>query len=138
MITEDGLFKLEQLYSLPYEKKDNVWVSITIERSLAVLEVARTVYTGFDFLSDVGGLSGILVSSLVLFVGAWNHNAFDNFMSANLFRVMKPPPTWFGNRAMKKNPDTELIGKERIELKARPNCLDLIKSLLPKKLQCCR
>ena len=39
MIEEDGLFKLEQLYSLPYEKPDNVWVSITLERSLTILEV---------------------------------------------------------------------------------------------------
>ena len=39
MIEKDGLFKLEQLSNLPYEKPDNVWVSITVERSLAVNEV---------------------------------------------------------------------------------------------------
>ena len=56
-----GLFKLEQITTYPYEKKDNVWISVTVERNLAMTEFERTIYTGFDFLSDVGGLSGILV-----------------------------------------------------------------------------
>ena len=75
---------------------------------------------------------------MVLFVGAWNHNSFNNFMSVNLFRVMKPPPTWFTKNKMKDGANPDVIGKERIELKARPNCIDFIKQFLPKLCHCCR
>lgn len=85
-----GLFKLEQMGSWPYEKDDNVWISINIERCLSLHKIERCVYNSFDFLSDVGGLSGILVSGLWFFVNAWNHNSFDNFMVANLFKMKKP------------------------------------------------
>jgi len=53
---ESGLFKLDPLSLLPYEKKDDVWVSVTLERGLGLTEYSRTTYTGFDFISDVGGL----------------------------------------------------------------------------------
>lgn len=75
---------------MPYEKDDHVWLSLTIERSLNMQFVERTVYTGFDFLSDVGGLSGILVSALVVFVNAWNYAAFDNYMVTNLYKMKEP------------------------------------------------
>ena len=88
--TIDGLFKLEQMGAWPYEKDDNVWVSVNIERDLNMNAFERTVYTSFDFLSDVGGLSGILVSGLWIFVNAWNYNSFDNYMVSNLFKMKKP------------------------------------------------
>ena len=33
-----GLFKLEQITTYPYEQKNNVWVSVTVERNLANTE----------------------------------------------------------------------------------------------------
>ena len=89
-IDVQGLFKLEPMQGRSYEKDDNVWVSVTIERSLTMVAFERTVYTTFDFLSDVGGLAGILVAGLMLFVKAWNHNSFDNFMVSNLFKMKEP------------------------------------------------
>ena len=86
----EGLFHLEQMVTMPYEKNDHVWLSLTIERSLSMQSIERTVYTGFDFLSDVGGLSGILVSALVVFVNAWNYAAFDNYMVTNLYKMKEP------------------------------------------------
>lgn len=74
----------------PYEKDDNVWVSVNIERDLNMNAFERTVYTSFDFLSDLGGLSGILVSGFWIFVNAWNYNSFDNYMVTNLFKMKKP------------------------------------------------
>lgn len=88
-IEKDGLFKLEQLQDRPYEKEDDVWVSVTIERSLTTIAFERQVYNMFDFLSDVGGLSGILVYGLAIFVKAWNYNRFDNFMVTNLYKMKK-------------------------------------------------
>ena len=42
--------------ALPYEKDDNVWISLTVERDLSLRVLSRNIYTGFDFLSDIGGL----------------------------------------------------------------------------------
>ena len=56
MIEKKHLFRLERQYPMPYEKFDNTWVSITIERALDVMFYERQVYTVFDMLSDVGGL----------------------------------------------------------------------------------
>ena len=86
-----GLFKLEQITTYPYEKKDNVWISVTVERNLAMSELQRTIYTAFDFLSDVGGLSGILMSVLAIVVGLWNYNSFENLMASHLFKFRRRP-----------------------------------------------
>ena len=36
---ETGLFSLDPLSLYPYEKKDNVWVSVTLERNLDLIEL---------------------------------------------------------------------------------------------------
>ena len=33
-----GLFKIEQITTYPYEKRDNVWISVTLERNLSMTE----------------------------------------------------------------------------------------------------
>mmetsp|Transcript_7918 Transcript_7918/g.9119 ORF Transcript_7918/g.9119 Transcript_7918/m.9119 type:complete len:84 (+) Transcript_7918:74-325(+) len=71
---------------MPYEKKDNVWISITIERGLGLTEYSRTTYTGFDLISDVGGLQGFTVGFLAFVVSVWNSKYFDNTMATNLFK----------------------------------------------------
>ena len=40
-IEMDGLFRLENKERLPYEEKDNTWVSITIEMSQDILQYER-------------------------------------------------------------------------------------------------
>ena len=47
----------------------------------------RTVYTLFDLLSDIGGLSGILISLFFLIVSTWNHNKFANMLVSKLFKI---------------------------------------------------
>ena len=59
---------------LPYEHFDNTWISLTIEMDLNRVDYSRTRYTFFELLSDVGGLSGMLVSIFAVFMGAWNFN----------------------------------------------------------------
>jgi len=60
--------------SLPYENEDDVWIGVTIERDLDLKLMNRTIYTGFDFLSDIGGLQGMIYSFLGVFVLIWNTN----------------------------------------------------------------
>ena len=89
-IEMDHLFRLSEQKSLPYEKFDNTWVSVTLEMNLDLIHYERQVYTVFDMLSDVGGLSGLFVSSFAMLVGLWNFNSFDNFMVSRLFKIKKP------------------------------------------------
>lgn len=88
-IDMSGLFRLEMQTILPYEEFDNTWVSVTIERNLNVMHYERKVYTAFDMLSDIGGLTGIIATLFGLINATWNYNAFDNFMVSRLFKIKK-------------------------------------------------
>ena len=48
--------------------------------------IERTGYTVLDILSDVGGLQGILVSVIFLFLSVLNHNDLDNYLVSKLFK----------------------------------------------------
>ena len=62
-------------------------MSITIEMDTGLMTYERTVYTLFDLLSDIGGLSGILISLFFLIVSTWNHNKFANMLVSKLFKI---------------------------------------------------
>jgi len=103
---------MEQITTFPYEKKDNVWICVTLERNLAMTEFSRTIYTAFDFLSDVGGLSGILMSFLAISVGLWNYNSFENAMASHLFKF-------------RRRPEEKSSAGSNIKPSVSPNCLDI-------------
>lgn len=109
------------MFPLAYEKKDNVWISVTIERNLDKAEYSRAIYTGFDFLSDVGGLSGLLMSFVALFVAAWNFNSFDNYMASHLFKIKRS-----GSEIKSGGPENEPIRPGVL-----PNCREYWESWLP-------
>ena len=85
------LFTVVQLANLPYEWPDNVHLMLTIEVDLSLLVYERTIYTMFEMLSDVGGLSGIFMSIFSVFIAVWNFNTLDNFMVSRLYKVQKTP-----------------------------------------------
>ena len=76
--------------AMPYETIDNIWVMLTIERDLDLMHHERFVYTFFDLLSDIGGLSGILTMILASVSSMWNFNSFDHYMMSRLFKIKKP------------------------------------------------
>jgi len=41
-----------------------------------------------DFISDVGGIQGVLVSAASLFLAIWTHNDFDDFMVTRLYKAL--------------------------------------------------
>lgn len=86
---EENLFRIEQLPNMSYEKDDNAWISISFERNLDKKELSRAIYTGFDFLSDMGGLIDILFILTTIFVNAWNYNAIENTLASKIYD-MKP------------------------------------------------
>ena len=85
----EDLFSLQKKEVMPYEKFDNTWVSVTFEMDLSLITYERNVFTLFDMLSDIGGLSGILMTTFGVFTALWNYNAFDNMMASSLFKVTK-------------------------------------------------
>ena len=54
--------------------------------SLDQILIERTGYTVLDILSDVGGLQGIFVSVIMLFLSVLNHNDLDNYLVSKLFK----------------------------------------------------
>ena len=74
---------------MPYERVDSTWISVTVEMDLSLVTYERTIFTLFDMLSDIGGLSGILMTTFGVFTAMWNYNAFDNMMASSLFKVTK-------------------------------------------------
>ena len=81
------LFRVEKYDTIPYEKFDDTWVSVTVNRDLDITAYERKVYTFVDALSDIGGLKAILFSVLAVLSSTWNYNAFDNFMVSRLFKI---------------------------------------------------
>ena len=47
----------------------------------------RTIYSGLDFLGDIGGLAGILYSMGQAMLGLLSGNGLMQFLSTELFRV---------------------------------------------------
>ena len=47
--------------------------------------VQRTGYTLLDVLSDVGGLQGILLSAIVLFLSIVNYGYLDSYLVSKTF-----------------------------------------------------
>lgn len=57
---------------LPYERDDNVWVSITVEMDRDLTTYERTVYNLLDLLADIGGLMGSLFVFCNFIAAVWN------------------------------------------------------------------
>ena len=78
---EDGtVFSLEEMSIRSYEKDKHVQTDIRIEMNLSEMTVARDGYTFLDFLSDIGGMQGLLISAVAYFLFFWNYNFFDNYI----------------------------------------------------------
>ena len=67
-------FKIEPFKS--YEKDYDVQVDITIEMDLNLTVVAREGYTVLDWVSDIGGMQGMLLGFFAFMVAFWNYNQF--------------------------------------------------------------
>ena len=62
-------------------------MDLTIEMNMNQTTMARSVYNTLDVLSDVGGIQGIVMSGIGLFLGIWNYNNFDNYMASHLYKI---------------------------------------------------
>ncbi len=67
---------------MPYEKETHVRMDITVEMNLNQKTISRDGYTSLDFLSDIGGMQGMLVSFGAIFLIFWNHNQLENYIAS--------------------------------------------------------
>ena len=51
--------------------------------------IARDGYTILDFLSDIGGILGLLISGITYILVSWNYNYFENFLVTRLFKLQR-------------------------------------------------
>ena len=73
-LEDASIFKLDMLPIRPYEKDYIVKVEITVEMNLSQLVIARAGYNILDYLSDIGGMQGMLISGVAFFLAFWNFN----------------------------------------------------------------
>ena len=86
-LEDTSVFRLESLPTKSYEKDNDVQLDITVEMNLNQLVIAREGYTMLDFLSDTGGMQGLLISGATLVIGIWNYHNLDNFVVSKLFKL---------------------------------------------------
>ena len=114
IIELDDLTKLEieesfvwkQIRSIPYEFPDAIHSAVAIELDLSLNTVERSVYTYVDLLSDVGGIQGIMVSTIALIVSYTSINSFDNYLVQKLYKFPEPTKGPDGEAAIKEVPLT--------------------------------
>ena len=87
MFEDSKVFKLEQFPTRSYEKDYVTQMDITIEMNLNQLIIERVVYSSLDFLSDIGGVLSILVSTGAIFCAVWNYRHLENYMVSRLFKL---------------------------------------------------
>ena len=83
------IFKLELDPLRPYEKDYIAQMDFTVEMNLSQMQIARAGYTFLDWLSDIGGMQGMLMSGIAMFLAIWNFNSLENHMVTRLFRMEK-------------------------------------------------
>jgi hypothetical protein len=127
----DYLFEVKRMTSLPYEWDDNVWLSITVEVDFDVITYEREVYTSLQLLSDIGGLSGILMTIAAALMVLWNYQSFDNYLVSRLFRIRKPEE----EVAKRSNYFNQ---SQYITLSKYPKFGELVRKCCPSFMCCCR
>ncbi len=88
-LESESIFKLESQPLLSYEKDYDTQVDITVEMNLDQVVIARAGYTVLDWISDIGGMQGMLISFIAWLIAIWNHNMFDNHMVTRLYKIQK-------------------------------------------------
>ena len=60
--------------------------------NLNMLETEREVYSGLDWIGDMGGLLDGLNAICVLFLGLVNYNLYSSYMVSQLFQSQTKEP----------------------------------------------
>lgn len=88
-LADDRIFMLQKEPLMSYEKSKDVQVDFTIEMNLSQKVIARSGYTALDWISDIGGMQGMLISFVAIFIAFWNHNMIENHLVSRLFKIKR-------------------------------------------------
>ena len=124
-LEDASIFKLESMPSISFEENDFVIQGITIEMNLDLVVIARSGYTVLDYLSDVGGIQGLLLSLSLGLLTFFNFNMLDDYMVSQLFKMQT------------RSAGNDIVSQD-IELKTSfmQKLKDLIRNHLPSCLRC--
>ena len=89
-LADTSVFRFDSMPMRSYERDLDTQTEIRLEMNFDILEISRDSYKVVDFLSDIGGMQGMLMGGALLFLGFWNFNNFDNILVQKLFIVKKP------------------------------------------------
>jgi hypothetical protein len=64
-------------------------MDITFEMNLDQKVIACAGYTILDYISDIGGMQGMVISFMTWLIAIWNFNMFDNHMVTRLYKMEK-------------------------------------------------
>ena len=77
---EEMIFSIHHSGERPYEYDDRVhWVS-SYEMNLNQYEIERKVYSGLDWIGDMGGLLDGLYAICILILGVVNFRLYETYM----------------------------------------------------------
>ena len=124
-LQDSRVFSLERGGLIPYMEEDDLVQGIQIEVNANLTLIQRSGYHIIDLLSDVGGLQGLLISAISVFLSVWNYRNLENYLAVKLFKF--------------ENTDSVELGSA----KAVPSQVQTLKlfcmdKVLPSKLVCCR
>ena len=105
-------------------------MDITFERNMDLIVISRDGYSLLDWISDIGGIQGILISTVAILLGFWNYNYLDNFIVSKLYRLEKRA---IKNQRTEKDDHTEVM-----TINLFSGLGDYFCDLFPTRIQCCR
>ena len=106
-------------------EEDDLVQGIQIEVNANLTLIQRSGYHIIDLLSDVGGLQGLLISAISVFLSVWNYKNLENYLAVKLFKF--------------ENIDSvELDSAKAVPSQVQTLKLFCMDKVLPSKLVCCR
>ena len=89
MIRMKDLFTVKNHETLPYEYSNNNHITVRMEMNSDLIRIERSVYTVFDLLSDIGGITSILLSVFIVIDHLWSFASLENYIVQRLYKITK-------------------------------------------------
>ena len=99
----------------------SVLSGIEIQNDLDLTVLSREVYTIFDMLSDIGGITSAIMTILVFLLNILNYMHFESYMASRVFFIQE-----------------EESNSSAFEASSCGNIAEYIIDTIPKRVQCCK
>ena len=82
VLSDSSVFEFKRLTNRPSEFNPQLIGSLDFEMDLDLLFLERNNYTMLDMLSDIGGISSIMISAMLFLLQVINYNHLEYYMAA--------------------------------------------------------